>query len=102
MPEYEHICENEKCQHAWNDTYSIKADPPKICPKCNMETAKRLISGGGHGKMILNDDEWKASLKDETRKLEKDIYSDSKKYANFIGEDRYHSIQSQMDKNRKR
>ncbi len=42
MAEYEHIC--EACGFEWTACYSIKEDPPKICPKCNKKKAKRLIS----------------------------------------------------------
>ena len=40
---YEYICEN--CKHTWETEQSIKAEPIKICPKCNEEKAKRLIAG---------------------------------------------------------
>jgi putative FmdB family regulatory protein len=43
MPTYEHACSN--CNHEWEDTYSIKQDPPIVCPNCKEEgNVKRLIS----------------------------------------------------------
>jgi len=45
MPVYEHICENENCNYEWEDTYSIKAPVPNICPNCKViGKVKRLIS----------------------------------------------------------
>lgn len=102
MPTYVHICTDEKCNHEWEDFYSITKDPPKICPQCNQETAQRVISGGsGKGQMVLTDEEFKAGLKDEVRKIKKDMHSNANTYANFLGEDKYHQIQTQMDRRKK-
>lgn len=46
MPTYDYVCENEECNHKWEEIHSIKADPIKECPECKKETAKRLVSGG--------------------------------------------------------
>lgn len=45
MPSYDHSCSH--CKYEWEENYSIKEDPPKICPKCKSESVKRLISSGG-------------------------------------------------------
>lgn len=91
MPTYEHICENKECNNEWEDMYSITKDPPKTCPKCNQETASRVISGGsGKGQMVLTDDEFKASLKGEVEKIKKRAVKDENYMANLIGEDRAH------------
>lgn len=99
MPTYEHMCKS--CDYEWEDTYSMTKDPPTICPQCQKETAMRVISGGGHGKMVLNDAEWKESLKDETRKFKKELYSSEKAYSNFISESKYQTLQQNIDKNKK-
>lgn len=101
MPEYEHKCTDEKCGHEWEATYSIKADPPKVCPKCNQETAKRLISLGAKGVVELAGQELVDYLKSDAKKIQREASKDAKKYANLIGEDRYHQIQTQMDRRRK-
>ena len=45
MPCYDHLCQD--CKHQWEDTYSIKADVPNVCPNCKTEgKVMRLISGG--------------------------------------------------------
>lgn len=99
MPEYLHKCHS--CGHEWEETYSIKADPPKICPECKAESVQRLINGYGGGRMELTGDELKANLKQDVAKLKKEIYSKEKNYSNFIGEDRYQNIQSNLDKRRR-
>ena len=54
MAFYDYECTD--CKHQWEAEHSINAEPLKICPACNKETAKRLISmssfvlvGGGWG-----------------------------------------------------
>jgi len=41
---YEYKC--DCCGYEWEEDQSIKDDPISICPKCNEELAKRLISSG--------------------------------------------------------
>lgn len=99
MPTYEHMCTNTECNHEWEDFYSMKVDPPKVCPKCNQETAKRLISGGsGKGTVEVYGHELKEKLMAEGAQLRKEVYASETKYANIIGEDRYNSIQTRMDR----
>jgi len=102
MPTYEHKCQSLECGYEWEDEYSIKQDPPKVCPKCQKETAKRLVSGGsGRGTVELGANELIAKLKDDAKTLQKDAAKNEKVYANLLGEDRYQSMQTRMD-NRKR
>lgn len=102
MADYEHVCENIECKYEWEASYSIKAEPPKICPKCNQETAKRLISLGSKGVVELTGNELVAKVKDDAAKLKKDMHNDSKIYSNLLGEDRYQSLQQRMDKQKRR
>lgn len=91
MPEYEHICVAENCKNEWCETYSIKADPPKVCPKCNQETAKRVISGGsGRGIVELSGSEIAAKIKEDVREIKKKAANNENYMANLIGEDRAH------------
>ena len=98
MPEYEHECQNENCKHEWDDTYSILADPPKLCPKCGLETAKRVISLGGKGIVELSGQDLVDKVKADAKQLQRDASKDSKIYANLLGEDRYHKMQTQLDR----
>lgn len=99
MPDYEHEC--TACQHQWEDTYSIKVDPPKICPKCGQETAKRLISLNGRGVVELNGEELKAKCKEEVRALKNDAAKSEKVYSNLLGEDKYQALQTKMDQRKR-
>lgn len=45
MPTYEYACENEKCQHKWDEVQKITENALTECPVCKEQTAKRLISG---------------------------------------------------------
>lgn len=90
MPEYLHSCQNPDCNHEWEDSYSIKADPPTTCPKCNQQTAKRLISGGsGKGIVEKSFEEFKANLANDVKDIKKRAATDEKYLANLVGESKY-------------
>ena len=42
MPMYEYICES--CGHEWDEQQKINDSKIKICPHCNKESARRMIS----------------------------------------------------------
>jgi len=96
MPFYEHICET--CQHEWEEEYSIKDDPPEFCPKCQAKTVKRLISLGGKGVVELYGQDLVDKCKADAQQMKKDIAKDANKYANFLGETKYHELQTKMDR----
>lgn len=98
MPEYEHQCTNEECKHEWEDTYSIKVDPPTECPKCHQQTAKRLISLGARGVVELYGQDLVDKLKGDAQVLKRDAAKNDKVYANLLGEDKYHAMQTKMDR----
>lgn len=102
MPTYEHICLNQECNYEWEDMYSISTEPPKVCPKCNQETAQRVISGGsGKGTVELYGQDLVDKLKSDTQKLKKDMVAKEKVYANMLGDDKYHALQSKMDQRKR-
>lgn len=99
MPTYEHICVSDTCKYTWEDEYSIKKDPPKICPNCNKETAQRLISGGsGRGVVELSGQELVDKCKADAKQIMKEASKDANKYASLLGEDKYHQMQTQLDR----
>ncbi len=53
MPHYEYAC--SICQYQWESEASIKAPPETLCPKCQQESAKRLISSSS---FVLNGGGW--------------------------------------------
>lgn len=101
MPTYEHACSNESCKHEWEDNYSIKAEPPKTCPKCGLETAKRLISLGGKGVVELYGQDLVDKLKSDAQQLKKDANKSENVYANLLGPDKYQKLQTQMDRRKR-
>jgi len=99
MPTYEHTCHNPECKNEWEDIYSIKTDPPKVCPKCNQETAQRVISGGsGKGIVNLTGQDLTDKLKSDASQIQREAARDEKKYANLLGESRYSEMQTKMDR----
>jgi putative FmdB family regulatory protein len=96
MPTYEHKCNT--CQHEWEDSYSIKAEPPKECPSCKAETVVRLISLGGKGVVELTGQDLIDKVKADAEVLKKDAHAKEKVYANLLGEQKYHDMQTRMDK----
>lgn len=102
MPEYEHTCSNVECQFEWSETYSIKADPPEQCPKCQLLTAQRMISGGsGKGIVQLTGNDLTDKIKSDATQLKKEMYSNEATYANMLGNDKYQQIQTRMDKRKR-
>lgn len=101
MPTYFHVCENQECSFEWEDDYSIKAEPPKDCPKCLKQTAKRMISLCGKGVVELVGEEITKKTEEDVRKLKSDMHRSEKMYANLLGEDRYQRMQTQIDKRRR-
>lgn len=94
MPTYEHLC--LECSHEWEDEYSIKVDPPTVCPKCSTEgKVKRLISGGsGKGKVELTGQEYKEKVMSDAQSLRREAYRNENVMANLIGESKYHRDRS--------
>ena len=99
MPDYEHRCDT--CQHEWEATYSIKADPPKVCPSCSAETVTRLISLGGKGVVELTGQDLVDKCKADGQKLKKDAHAKEKVYANLLGEQKYQDLQVRLDKQKR-
>lgn len=99
MPLYEHLCNS--CEFEWEDSYSIKADPPKNCPNCQAENVIRLISLGSRGVVELTGHELINKTKEDIVKLKQDMHSNSKVYANMLGEEKYHNLQTRLDRQKK-
>lgn len=101
MPTYCHVCKDENCKYEWEEEYSIKDDPPKICPKCKQETAKRVIAAAVGGTVELYGQELVSKLREDGAKMRKEVYANEYKYADIIGSDKYQAITKQMENNKK-
>jgi hypothetical protein len=88
------------CKHEWEMELSITAPDPDTCPACGgKENIVRLISGGsGKGKVELYGQDLVDWVKAEAKREVKEASRDANKYANMLGEDRYHQIQTRMDR----
>lgn len=102
MPTYLHECSNKECNNEWEDFYSIKKDPPKTCPKCNQETAQRVISGGsGRGIVELTGTDLTDKIKSDANQIKRDMNKSEKLYSNLLGEGKYQEMQQRIDKNKR-
>jgi putative FmdB family regulatory protein len=102
MPTYEHQCQNPECKYEWEEDYSIKDDPPELCPHCHQKTVKRLISLGGKGVVELYGQDLVDKSKADTAQLQKEAAANENVYANLLGEDKYHDLQTRMDRRPRR
>lgn len=97
MPVYEHACSH--CEEEFEDTYSMKAEPPTKCPLCGEEGGvKRLISLTAPGIVELTGGDLKQKLLADGRKLKHEALNNENKLANLIGEDKYQANQSKHEK----
>jgi len=88
MPEYEHEC--TACNQEFELTYSIKADPPTLCPLCGVDGhVKRLISSDIHGKVNLSGTDLTNQMKTDRNKMRQKVKTDEKVRANLVGESNY-------------
>ena len=84
MPTYTHIC--EKCLQEFEDTYSIHAPIPTVCPLCQTEgQVKRLISSQGIVRVQLEGRELVESLWKEGKDMAKRAKKDDNLAANLYG-----------------
>lgn len=90
MPTYEHKC--SLCDFEWDEMYSIKADPPTLCPSCKIEgMVQRLVSGGsGRGIVPLKGIELKAKIKEDAENIKREVRTNEALLANIVGEEKYH------------
>lgn len=49
MPIYEYECDKEKggCGYKFDELQSLNEEPKKVCPKCEMNTLKKLFGVPG-------------------------------------------------------
>ena len=95
MPEYDHEC--YECGYAWQDIYSVKQDPPTICPQCGGK-ARRVILGSPAVKVVLSGREMKEHIKEERKKIKHQIATDENFRANITGEEPYNNTQNNVQK----
>lgn len=88
MPTYEHVCDN--CEEEFEDIYSMKDDPPTLCPICGVDGwVRRIISIPAVGIVELTGGDLKNKLIEDGRKMKRHAQSNEKALANLVGEDKY-------------
>jgi hypothetical protein len=101
MPDYDYEC---SIHGEFEETHSINIKL-EFCPKCKEEgkkhPVKRLISLTAKGQIELYGEDLVAKVKADAKKDVREAHQSEKKYANIIGEDRYQSIQTQMDRQKR-
>jgi hypothetical protein len=103
MPTYEFLHDLEGCKHEWEDFRSITAADPTHCPKCSAEgNIVHLISGGsGKGVVELYGQDLMDKIKGDAQKLKGEAAKSDKVYANLLGDDKYHALQTRLDNQKK-
>jgi len=103
MPTYLYLCEKHG---EFEVEHSIKTKL-EVCPKCQEEGADpplsvtRLINCVSTGVVELTGDELVQKLKLDTQTLKRDAAKSEKIYSNLLGEDRYQSLQTRIDKRKR-
>lgn len=102
MPTYDYNCPNCGIFEEYH-SISIKLSHCPTCEKNGITSeVNRLISGGsGKGIVELTGDDLVKKIKSDANQLNKDAQKSEKTYANLLGEDKYQSLQTRMDKQRR-
>ena len=100
MPTYEFQC--EECKHEWEVYQSMSAPNPDECPSCKAkDKTKKLISLGSKGVVELYGQELVDKIKGDAQKMKQEAAKNENIYANLLGEDKYQSMQTTMDQQRR-
>jgi hypothetical protein len=108
MPTYLYECpkteDNEG--HGEFEEYHSMSHKLEFCPKCKEEgkgdvPVKRLINSTSVGVVALTGHEYVASIKSSAQQMKKEIYASEKRYANFLGDDVYQKLQTNIDNSKK-
>lgn len=88
----------------FEEEHSIKIKL-QYCPKCEEEgkqqEIKRLISLGGKGVVELYGQDLIDKCKNDAKKIKEEMHNSTNKYANMLGDDRYHQLQTRLDRRRR-
>lgn len=100
MPTYLYECPT----HGEFEEYHSMSTVLEDCPKCKEEgvaevqKVKKLINCGTRGVVELTGQDLKDKVNAEVQQLKKDMHAKEKVYANLLGEQKYHEMQTKMDR----
>jgi putative FmdB family regulatory protein len=101
MPTYEYECP----EHGVFEEFHSILLKLENCPHCKEtgkeQPIKRLICGTTKGVVELYGNELVEKCKDDAQKLKKEAAKDEKVYANLLGEEKYQSMQTRMDQQKR-
>jgi hypothetical protein len=101
MPTYLYFCEVHDEFEEFHSA-SIKLEHCPLCEKDNVKTeVKRLICGTNRGVVELYGQDLVDKVKADANQLKRDASKSEKIYANILGEDKYNSVQSRIDKQKR-
>ncbi len=86
MPFYDYKCKD--CNHVWEDFHSMSTKRTN-CESCNSTNINILIPSNISVKCVLGASEYKASIKEEQRKIKEKVKTDEKLRASLVGEQKY-------------
>ena len=100
MPTYEYQCED--CKHEWEDFVSMSAPLPEVCPSCHAKgKTQKLISLGSKGIVELYGQDLVDKIKGDAQKMKQEAAKNENVYANLLGEEKYQSLQTKMDQQKR-
>jgi putative FmdB family regulatory protein len=103
MPTYLYECPT----HGEFEEFHSMSKMLEVCPKCQEaglaepKKLKQLINCLSKGTVELYGQELVDKLKGDAQQIKKDIAKSDKAYANLLGDDKYHALQTRMDRQRK-
>lgn len=100
MPTYAYLCtvSNEEFEEYHSISHVLEECP--LCKKAGLpnHAPKRLICGTSRGVVELTGQDLVDKIKADAKQLQRDASKNEKIYSNLIGDARYESIQTKMDK----
>jgi putative FmdB family regulatory protein len=101
MPIYEYECPKH---NIFEEIHDID-EKIEFCPMCLEEGVKqevqKVISLCCKGVVELYGQELVSKLKSDAKQIQKEAAKDDNKYASLLGEDKYHKLQTQLDRRNK-
>ncbi len=101
MPTYLYTCPIHKEFEEYH-SMSIKLEFCPLCEKENIKSeVKRLINSTTKGVVELTGQDIVDKVKADANQLKKDMSKSEKVYSNMLGPDRYRTMQTKIDKNKR-
>lgn len=102
MPTYLYECQI----HGEFEEYHSMSKILEMCPKCQEEglepqQLKQLINCSSKGIVELTGQDLVDKIKSDAQKTKQEAAKDEKVYANLLGEEKYQSLQTRMDQQKR-